>query len=256
MSLEAELPGRLVTPEELQIIYTRYYHTLGYITNKEILEVACGPGLGLGLLSSNAKKVIAWDYSKVNVEIAKAHYKYTIDISELDAHNLPFKNESFDVIIALEVLLYLDIPKFLAECDRVLKRDGILIVDIPNKDRPNFKPSNLSRNYFSVNELQKFFVNQKFDTSVYGLFRVNNNINTKRSVVKKSFIKVIGTILKILPKGKDLKQSLSKKVFKKVELPPELTLNITTPEKLIKIDASIPNNEYKVIYIVAKKYVG
>lgn len=51
----------------------------------------------------------------------------------VDAHFLPFKNESFSHIICTEVLEHLESPfHALKEIHRVLKRNGIAFITIPN----------------------------------------------------------------------------------------------------------------------------
>ncbi|MGQ9847421.1 MAG: class I SAM-dependent methyltransferase, partial [Bacteroidales bacterium] len=50
-----------------------------------------------------------------------------------DAHKLPFPNNSFDVISALQVLEHLTEPElFLYECNRVLKSNKFLLIATPN----------------------------------------------------------------------------------------------------------------------------
>jgi cyclopropane fatty-acyl-phospholipid synthase-like methyltransferase len=52
-----ELPGSMVTREQLARLYHRY-HTAGrYAAGKRVLEVACGAGLGLGYLVRTAESV-------------------------------------------------------------------------------------------------------------------------------------------------------------------------------------------------------
>lgn len=51
-----------------------------------------------------------------------------------DAHEMPFKNRCFDVLIAGEVIEHLyDPERFLRECKRLLQKGGILIVTTPNR---------------------------------------------------------------------------------------------------------------------------
>lgn len=66
---------------------------------KEVLEVACEAGIGLGYLARNARKVIGGDYDGKLVQIAKGHYEDRVEVRQLDAHNLPFDDKSFDIVI-------------------------------------------------------------------------------------------------------------------------------------------------------------
>jgi len=52
---------------------------------------------------------------------------------DLNKFPWPFKDNEFDTIVALELILYIkNIDMFLSECKRILKSDGILILSTPN----------------------------------------------------------------------------------------------------------------------------
>ncbi|MCR4263125.1 MAG: class I SAM-dependent methyltransferase [Candidatus Roizmanbacteria bacterium] len=49
-----------------------------------------------------------------------------------DAHELPFKTNSFDMALMLQMIEYLkDPPQAIQECYRILKKNGIVIVTVP-----------------------------------------------------------------------------------------------------------------------------
>ena len=116
MSYEAEMPGMKVTREQLQIICSRYYFASQFVSGKQVLEVGCGPGLGLGYLSRRAVKVIGGDYAEDNLRCAQQHYRDRIELVRLDAHNLPFKDNCFDVVVAMATVIYLQLDSFFKEC--------------------------------------------------------------------------------------------------------------------------------------------
>lgn len=58
---ETEIPGIKVSWDQLQIICHRYYFASKFVLGKRVLEVGCGPGLGLGYLSRNTKQVVGGD---------------------------------------------------------------------------------------------------------------------------------------------------------------------------------------------------
>ena len=66
------------------------------------------------------------------LEHAKEYLQKT-KLVRCDAHDLPFSNESFDVIVSLQVIEHLKKPEsFFKETKRVLKKEGVLIISTPN----------------------------------------------------------------------------------------------------------------------------
>ena len=89
------------------------------------LEVGAGTGEISRFLSSQ-HIVVATDISSRMVEQIK---KTGIEAHVCDGEKLPFQNESFETVIASEVLFYFDNPdNFLAEAHRVLKPQGRLLI--------------------------------------------------------------------------------------------------------------------------------
>src|SRR2546421_6017194 len=71
---ETELPGRTVNRDTRQLISHRHYWACQFVSEKKVLEVGCGPGLGLGCLSRRAKRVIGGDNTGGTLTLAKRHY--------------------------------------------------------------------------------------------------------------------------------------------------------------------------------------
>lgn len=102
-----------------------------------VLDVGCGAGIYIKEFVQNGFITYGVDISRImiekglmNLEVSK---KSKIKISVADAENLPFKKDSFDLIVAIGLLEYLpDNKKALSEFERLLKRNGILIFTIPN----------------------------------------------------------------------------------------------------------------------------
>ena len=83
---ETEMPGTKVNIDPLQIICHRYYFASKFVSGKEMLEVGCGPGIGLGYLSKNAKWVVGGDITKNNLRCAQKHYVAKVELVSMDAH--------------------------------------------------------------------------------------------------------------------------------------------------------------------------
>lgn len=103
------------------------------IRGKEVLEIATGPGLLAKHVAYAAKKMIATDYSEGMIaEAKKGECPDNLTFEVADAHQLPFDDNSFDVVLIANALHVMPEPeKALQEIDRVLKKTGILIA-------PNF----------------------------------------------------------------------------------------------------------------------
>ena len=103
------------------------------IRNKEVLEIATGPGLLAKHVAYAAKRIVATDYSEGMIrEAKKGEHADNLSFEIADAANLPYKDHSFDVVLIANALHVMPKPeKALSEIDRVLKEDGLLIA-------PNF----------------------------------------------------------------------------------------------------------------------
>jgi len=149
----------------------RYVFASQYIENKNILDIACGTGYGLGFLKNKSKLVIGVDIDIKAVREAKKECNEKVSVLTGDALKLPFADERFDLITSFETLEHLHERRlFLSELNRVLKQNGILILSTPNANytKPlNGKPLN-PFHVFEYKpeelrvELENHFVMQRF----------------------------------------------------------------------------------------------
>lgn len=116
------------------LAYDRMYDLIRQkVKGKTVLELATGTGLISGNIVKNAVHIEATDFSAEMIEQAKQTYSSTkLHFSVQDATNLPYADQSFDVVILANALHVMPQPeKALAEVRRVLKDDGSFIA-------PNF----------------------------------------------------------------------------------------------------------------------
>ena len=97
----------------------------------KILDVGCGPGFFSVILSSLGHDVIGIDLTESMIqkadEIADT-LDYDIDFRVMNAQELDFGDEEFDVVISRNLTWTLpDIEKAYKEWYRVLKKDGVLL---------------------------------------------------------------------------------------------------------------------------------
>jgi ubiquinone/menaquinone biosynthesis C-methylase UbiE len=110
----------------------------GLPENSTILDAGCGPGIVAHEVAKRGYKVLGMDYSHNMVERARSvcNSDENLDIEFLqgDIESMPFEDSSFDMILCLGVITYLESEeKALVELSRVLRPHGILILSSINK---------------------------------------------------------------------------------------------------------------------------
>lgn len=100
-----------------------------------VLELGCSAGGMTHLFAKYFKKIVAVDIDIKAIEIAKSSNKDKNVLFQLsDALNLPFNDQSFDLVICNHV--YEHVPsaqKMMKEIHRVLKTEGMCYFSGPNK---------------------------------------------------------------------------------------------------------------------------
>jgi len=250
-STVTEVPGHKVTDEQLARMYHRYRFAAGFCNGRDVLEVACGAGQGLGYLARYARRVVGGDCTEGLVRDAKSHYKDRVELHILDAHQLPYKDKSFDVVILYESIYYLAKPeKFVGEARRILRKPGVLLIASVNKDWPEFNPSPFSSNYFSVPEVSRLLESSGFSVECYGAF--SSIPKTAREKIV-SNIRRVAVALRLIPKTMKGKE-LFKKLFygRLIPLCKEIQEGMYEYQAPESISLNVPNHEYKVIYSAAR----
>ncbi len=110
--------------------YKLMYHRIPkVIQNKTVLEIATGPGLLAKKVAYSAKKMIATDYSEGMIEEAKkGTVPSNLSFEVADATALPYKDQSFDVVIIANALHIMPDPeKALQEISELVKSDDAFI---------------------------------------------------------------------------------------------------------------------------------
>ncbi|MCY1720526.1 methyltransferase domain-containing protein [Prolixibacteraceae bacterium Z1-6] len=102
-----------------------------------ILDVGCGNAWVAELFCSSANEVISMDISHTNVGKALEKYPYKNHSGVVaDVLNLPFRENSFDCIIASEIIEHVVHPNhFVENLIRILKPGGVLLVTTPYKEK-------------------------------------------------------------------------------------------------------------------------
>jgi ubiquinone/menaquinone biosynthesis C-methylase UbiE len=246
-----ELAGESISSEQLNRLCNRYYWAMDYCKDKDVLEVACGTGPGLGYLANGAKSLVAGDVSNEILDIARNHYGNSIDIRQFDACSMPFADVSFDVIIIFEAIYYLpSIDKFIKECKRLLRPNGYILIATANKDLYDFIPSPHSVKYYGVSELSKLFMSHGLEAKFYGGTALSD-VSLKQKIVRP--VKKIASRLGLIPKTMKGKKWLKKLVFGDLlPMPAEINASTVPYDPPAPIVGMMPNISYKVIFSSAQ----
>jgi len=103
---------------------------LGDIKGKNILELGSGLGEASVYFAKLGARVTATDLSsgmlKTVKKLAEKH-RVELEAVQCSSHHLPFKDDSFDIVYAANLLHHVDIESTLIEVRRVLKNNGIFV---------------------------------------------------------------------------------------------------------------------------------
>jgi SAM-dependent methyltransferase len=98
-----------------------------------VLDAGCGEGYGADLIAGVARRVIAADYDELSVAHVRAVYQAVYAV-RTNLVVLPVRSGAVDVVANFQVIEHLwDQDAFLAECHRVLRPGGTLLVTTPNR---------------------------------------------------------------------------------------------------------------------------
>jgi 2-polyprenyl-6-hydroxyphenyl methylase/3-demethylubiquinone-9 3-methyltransferase len=107
-----------------------------FATPAKVLDVGCGGGFLTNALAERGHITTGIDLSETSLEVAKKHdstgkvrYLYA------NGYNLPFENESFDAVCAMDILEHVEAPeKIIAEASRVLRPGGLFFFHTFNRN--------------------------------------------------------------------------------------------------------------------------
>lgn len=152
------------------------------LKNKKFLEIGCGLGYFSLEALNRAAKVTAVDVGKNLVAITKNRVRKGKFIVA-SASELPFRNNSFDIVLCTEVIEHVDNQKAaFKEMFRVLKKGGYLVLTTPNK---LFKPL---FDFLSLTKTRVYKGNEKwfFYKEIKGIFK-----KRKADIVKEVYFNFI-----------------------------------------------------------------
>lgn len=113
-----------------------YGYWIKYLKRKfplrsNLLEVGCGLGF-FGKRLQESFTYIGLDISVDALNYA-TEYNHIKSVVHSEASPLPFESQSFDIIVAFDIVEHLEAPmNFFIEAQRILRSSGIMIISTPN----------------------------------------------------------------------------------------------------------------------------
>ncbi|MBU7017526.1 MAG: methyltransferase domain-containing protein [Theionarchaea archaeon] len=105
------------------------YEKVDLVNKRKILDIGCGTGaITADIAASASGDVIGLDIDCEKLEKARIVADPRVTFMRADAVNLPFKDNSFDLVTFSVVLLYIeDKQKAISEMTRVTEKNGIVL---------------------------------------------------------------------------------------------------------------------------------
>lgn len=157
--------------------------------NLQVLDIGCGNG---NYVIDENRKLIEW---AVGVDVDSDLVKKNICLDEIkiaDASNLPFKSNSFDIVISLWVLEHLkNPPKAISEIYRVLKPTGIFMFVTPNA---NFLPLKIIHltSFSKLNVFLNQLLYGRKEQDIFTTYYKANTLSTIKNLISNKFeVKVL-----------------------------------------------------------------
>ncbi|MDI6903798.1 MAG: class I SAM-dependent methyltransferase [Methanocellales archaeon] len=120
--------------------------------NRQVLDIGCGAGFISKIYNAVGVDVKADELKWASKQFGNC--KFVVG----QAEKLPFKNQTFDTVLCVEVVEHLDDGKLLyTEIDRVIGSDGVLIISTPSLDGILKPPKMLGhiKRGFTLAEIEK-----------------------------------------------------------------------------------------------------
>lgn len=173
--------------DDLDVRFYTLFNLLKF-KNKKILDIGCNIGVSIGFLDKS-NEIYGIDINKNFINQAKILYPY-IQFYESNMNKLPFKSNSFDIVIMMNVIPFYDfkldkkiknkfINQVFDEVNRVLKNSGRIYLTTPNGDSSHYRDKKIK-----IQELKDILNKYPYNFKIRGW---NNIFSGKLSFLSKFF---------------------------------------------------------------------
>lgn len=240
--------GLPASPEQLAMQYFRYRMAADQGEGGTVLEVGCGSSMGLPYVQAHARMAIGGDYTMTLLREARRHLP-AAHLVRMDAQHLPFRSSALDAVLMLEMIYYVaDQETAVAECRRVLKPGGRLMVCLPNRDRPDFNPSPYSTRYPNLGEISSLLAGAGFDVKVYGAFAVGPILARDRVLGP---LRHLAVRYRLIPNSMRAKSMIKRALYGKLPALGAVHDGMAEYTGPVELDASLGSDRrYKNLYAV------
>ncbi len=184
---------------QAKVILPNLLRVLNLKEREIIFDLACGQGYFSNIFLKSGANVIASDLSKNLIETAKKNYPKEISFYVSPAHRAQFlKDESVDtVVIVLAIQNIENVSEVFAECSRVLKPKGRIVMVL---NHPAFRVPQGSDWYFE-NGLQFRIVSQYLSESKIFIDMTPGEKNPRKKIKTITFHRSLQYYMKLLSKN-------------------------------------------------------
>ena len=165
------------------------FHNIIKNENGKFLDLGCGQGNNTLLLTKLGKDVLSADLSTVALKIVKENIPYSKTIQLDMSETLPFKDNSFNIVISDLSLQYFDKMttfKIIDELRRIISSNGYLMLRLSSINDVNYgaiQGKKLEEHYYFVEKRNKRYYDEK---DIIEFFNKWNIVYIKE---EKSFLK-------------------------------------------------------------------
>jgi SAM-dependent methyltransferase len=241
--------GLPASPEQLAMQYFRYRMGARIGEGGAVLEVGCGSGMGLPYLEAHSRMAVGGDYTMGLLREGRRHVAGA-RLVQLDAQHLPFVDGAFDAVLLLEMIYYVnDQEAAFAECRRILKPGGKLMVCLPNRDRPDFNPSPYSTRYPNLGEIASLLTKAGFEARLFGAFEVEA-ASTRDRVLGP--LRHMAVRYRLIPGSMRAKSAIKRVLYGKLPTLGAVHDGMSNDTEPVELDASAgSDHRYKNLYALA-----